>query len=235
MLTIEKLSAGYGDVQVLWDVSMEVKDGEIVALIGSNGAGKSTILAVISGLLKPMHGNITLDGQSIAGMPADRIASAGISHVPQGRRLFAGLTVRENLLMGAYSRRDSKEQVEHDLERVLQLFPVLGERLNQTAGTLSGGEQQMCAVGRGLMAHPKLLMIDELSLGLAPLVVETLMDTISQLNRQGMTILLVEQDVHVALEVAHTGYVLDVGHIIMHGPAKELMADPRIKEAYLGL
>jgi branched-chain amino acid transport system ATP-binding protein len=235
MLTIEKLSAGYGDVQVLWDVSMEVKDGEIVALIGSNGAGKSTILAVISGLLKPMHGNITLDGQPIAGMPADRIASAGISHVPQGRRLFAGLTVRENLLMGAYSRRDSKEQVEHDLERVLQLFPVLGERLNQTAGTLSGGEQQMCAVGRGLMAHPKLLMIDELSLGLAPLVVETLMDTISQLNRQGMTILLVEQDVHVALEVAHTGYVLDVGHIIMHGPAKELMADPRIKEAYLGL
>jgi len=235
MLKIENLSAGYGDVQVLWNVNMEVKQGEIVALIGSNGAGKSTLLAVISGLMKPMGGEITLDGVSVAGAPADQIVRAGISHVPQGRRLFAGLTVRENLMMGAFSRHDGKEQEEKDLETLLELFPVLGERYNQAAGTLSGGEQQMCAVGRGLMARPKVLMIDELSLGLAPLVVENLMNAIAQLNQQGMTILLVEQDVHVALEVAHTGYVLDVGHIIMHGPSKDLMADPRIKEAYLGL
>jgi len=235
MLKIEKLSAGYGDVQVLWDIDMEVKDGEIVALIGSNGAGKSTLLAVISGLLKPMKGNILLNGTNIAGAPADRIVRAGISHVPQGRHLFAGLTVRENLLMGAYSRNDGKEQVNRDLKTVLQFFPVLGERLNQAAGTLSGGEQQMCAVGRGLMANPKVLMIDELSLGLAPMIVETLMSAINQLNQKGMTILLVEQDVHVALEVAHTGYVLDVGHIIMHGPGEELIANPKIKETYLGL
>ena len=234
MLKIEHLNSGYGDIQVLWDISLEVKPGEVVALIGSNGAGKSTLLWTISGLLKPKSGSIALDGQRIDGVLPDRIVSLGCSQIPQGRRLFPGLTVRENLLQGAYHRSDSAA-VREDLDFVLTLFPRMKERLNQPAGSLSGGEQQMCAVGRGLMARPKLLMVDELSLGLAPIVVEAIYEAITQVRQRGMTVFIVEQDVQLALEQANRGYVLDVGHLVMSGTAKELMENPRIKETYLGI
>jgi branched-chain amino acid transport system ATP-binding protein len=234
MLKIEHLNSGYGEIQVLWDISLEVKPGEVVALIGSNGAGKSTLLWTISGLLKPRSGSIALDGQRIDGLWPDRIVSLGCTQVPQGRRLFPGLTVRENLLQGAYHRSDSAA-VREDLDSVLTLFPRMKERLDQPAGSLSGGEQQMCAVGRGLMARPKLLMVDELSLGLAPIVVEAIYQAITQVRQRGMTVFIVEQDVQLALEQADRGYVLDVGHLVMSGTAKELMENPRIKETYLGI
>ncbi len=234
MLKIEHVNSGYGDIQVLWDISLEIRDGEVVALIGSNGAGKSTLLWTISGLLKPRSGTITLDSRSVVGAPPDEIVSLGITQVPQGRRLFPGLTVRENLFQGAYSRHDAAG-VREDLDFVLTLFPRMKERLDQPAGSLSGGEQQMCAVGRGLMARPKLLMVDELSLGLAPIVVEAIYEAIVQVRQRGMTVFIVEQDVQLALEQADRGYVLDVGHLVMSGSAQELMENPRIKEAYLGL
>ncbi len=234
MLKIENLNSGYGDIQVLWDVSLEVRDGEVVALIGSNGAGKSTLLWTISGLLKPKSGSITLAGQRIDGTSPDRIVSLGITQVPQGRRLFPGLTVRENLSQGAYSRNDAVG-LRQDLDFVLTLFPRMKERLSQPAGSLSGGEQQMCAVARGLMARPKLLMVDELSLGLAPIVVEAIYGAVAQVRQRGMTVFIVEQDVQLALEQADRGYVLDVGRLVMSGTAQELMENPRIKETYLGL
>jgi branched-chain amino acid transport system ATP-binding protein len=234
MLKIENLNVGYGDVQVLWDVNLEVNEGEVVALIGSNGAGKSTLLWTISGLLKPMSGTITFDGTPIHTAASDEIVSLGITQVPQGRRLFAALTVRENLMMGAY-HRDDKEGVQEDYDFVIELFPRLGERIDLPAGSLSGGEQQMCAVGRGLMARPRLLMVDELSLGLAPILVEAIYEAVSRVRELGMTVLIVEQDVLIALEQADRGYVLDVGHITMTGPTQELLDDPRVKEAYLGL
>jgi len=234
MLKIENLNVGYGDVQVLWDVNLEVNEGEVVALIGSNGAGKSTLLWTISGLLKPMSGDITFDGVPIHIATSDEIVSLGITQVPQGRRLFAALTVRENLMMGAYHRQD-KEGVQEDYDFVLELFPRLGERIDLPAGSLSGGEQQMCAMGRGLMARPQLLMVDELSLGLAPIVVEAIYEAVSRVRERGMTVLIVEQDVLSALEQADRGYVLDVGHITMTGSTQELLDDPRVKEAYLGL
>jgi branched-chain amino acid transport system ATP-binding protein len=234
MLNIDNLNSGYGDIQVLWDISLQVREGEVVALIGSNGAGKSTLLWTISGLLKPKSGSITLGGQRIDGTSPDRIVSLGITQVPQGRRLFPGLTVRENLFQGAYSRNDAAG-LREDLDFVLTLFPRMKERLNQPAGSLSGGEQQMCAVARGLMARPKLLMVDELSLGLAPIVVEAIYAAIVQVRQRGMTVFVVEQDVQLALEQADRGYVLDVGRLVMSGTAKELMENPRIKEAYLGL
>jgi branched-chain amino acid transport system ATP-binding protein len=234
MLKIENLNVDYGDVQVLWDVNLEVNEGEVVALIGSNGAGKSTLLWTVSGLLKPMSGAITFDGTPIHTATSDEIVSLGITQVPQGRRLFAALTVRENLMMGAYHRKD-KEGVQEDYDFVLELFPRLGERIDLPAGSLSGGEQQMCAMGRGLMARPQLLMVDELSLGLAPIVVEAIYEAVSRVRELGMTVLIVEQDVLSALEQADRGYVLDVGHITMTGPAQELLDDPRVKEAYLGL
>jgi branched-chain amino acid transport system ATP-binding protein len=234
MLKIENLNVGYGDVQVLWDVNLEVNEGEVVALIGSNGAGKSTLLWTISGLLKSMSGTITFDGTPIHTATSDEIVSLGITQVPQGRRLFAALTVRENLMMGAYHRKD-REDVREDYDFVLELFPRLGERIDLPAGSLSGGEQQMCAMGRGLMARPQLLMVDELSLGLAPIVVEAIYKAVSRVRELGMTVLIVEQDVLSALEQADRGYVLDVGHITMTGSAQELLDDPRVKEAYLGL
>ena len=234
MLKIEHVNSGYGDIQVLWDISLEIRPGEVVALIGSNGAGKSTLLWTISGLLKPKSGSITLDGQRIDGVLPDQIVSLGCTQVPQGRRLFPGLTVRENLLQGAYHRADAAA-VREDLDFALTLFPRMKERLNQPAGSLSGGEQQMCAVGRGLMARPKLLMVDELSLGLGPIVVEAIYEAITQVRQRGMTVFIVEQDVQLALEQADRGYVLDVGHLVMSGTAKELMENPRIKEAYLGI
>jgi branched-chain amino acid transport system ATP-binding protein len=234
MLKIENLNVGYGDVQVLWDVNLEVNEGEVVALIGSNGAGKSTLLWTISGLLKPMSGAITFDGTPIHTAASDEIVNLGITQVPQGRRLFAALTVRENLMMGAY-HRDDKEGVQEDYDFVIELFPRLGERIDLPAGSLSGGEQQMCAMGRGLMARPRLLMVDELSLGLAPIVVDAIYEAVSRVRERGMTVLIVEQDVLIALEQANRGYVLDVGQITMTGPTQELLDDPRVKEAYLGL
>jgi branched-chain amino acid transport system ATP-binding protein len=234
MLKIEHLNSGYGDIEVLWDISLEVREGEVVALIGSNGAGKSTLLWTISGLLKPTSGSITFAGERIDGASPDHIVSRGITQVPQGRRLFPGLTVRENLLQGAYSRNDGAGARE-DMDFVLTLFPRMKERINQPAGSLSGGEQQMCAVARGLMARPKLLMVDELSLGLAPIVVEAIYAAIGQVRQRGMTVFVVEQDVQLALEQADRGYVLDVGHLVMNGTSKELMENPRIKETYLGI
>ncbi len=234
LLSVKGLSSGYGDVQILRDVSLEVKDREIVALIGANGAGKTTLLNTISQLLTPTAGSIAFDGGDMTAARADEVVAAGIVQVPQGRRLFAGLTVKENLLQGAYMRRDAAG-IEADLEWVYGLLPRLKERASQLAGRLSGGEQQMCAIGRGLMSRPRLLLIDELSLGLAPLVVDHLLDLISQINGKGTTVLLVEQDVQVALEHAHRGYVLETGRIVQSGPAEELLDDPRIRQAYLGL
>ncbi|MCA1581348.1 MAG: ATP-binding cassette domain-containing protein [Acidobacteria bacterium] len=234
LLEVKDLSSGYGDVQILWDVSLEVKKGEVVALIGANGAGKTTLLYTISQLLRPFSGSIRFAGEDITNASTDRVSGAGIVHVPQGRRLFPGLTIRENLLQGTYQRTDAKK-VDEDLEWVYGLMPRLKERTNQLAGRLSGGEQQMCAIGRGLMARPRLLLIDELSLGLAPLVVDRLLELISHINQQGTTVLLVEQDVQVALEHAHRGYVLETGRIVQSSPAAELLEDPRIRQAYLGL
>ncbi len=234
MLKVENLSAAYGQVQVLWDINVEIHEGEIVALIGSNGAGKSTLLSTISGLMKPGGGTLRFNGEDISRAPTDQIVRLGIVHVPQGRRLFAGLTVRENLLMGAYSRSDGA-QVQNDLQWVLSLFPALQRRLSMPAGKLSGGEQQMCALGRGLMAKPKLLMIDEFSLGLAPIVVEQLIEIIQTINQQGTTLLIVEQDVQVALEHAHRGYVLETGHLVLADDAQKLLGNDHVRRAYLGV
>lgn len=234
LLKIDKINVAYGDVQVLWDLELEVFPGEIVALVGSNGAGKTTTLSTISGLLKPRAGSIIFDGKNIAGAPSQDIVRTGIAHVPEGRRLFGALTVKENLLMGAYLRND-KAEVEADLQKMLELFPRIKQRLSSLASKLSGGEQQMVAIGRGLMARPKLLMIDELSLGLAPVIIEALIEIIDQVNRTGTTILIVEQDVQTALEQANRGYVLETGHVTLSGPAQTLLQDERVKKAYLGL
>ncbi len=234
LLRVRDLNVGYGEVQVLWDVSLEVRAGEIVALVGANGAGKSTLLSTISGLLQPLSGSIEFAGHAIAGVGTQRIVDLGIAHVPEGRRLFPAMTVRDQLLLGAFRRRD-RTAVADDLERVLGLFPRLRERVSQLAGHLSGGEQQMAAIARGLMARPRLLMIDELSLGLAPVLIEHLMETIGQLNADGMTILIVEQDVQAALERAARGYVLETGHIVLSGAAADLLQDQRVRQAYLGV
>jgi branched-chain amino acid transport system ATP-binding protein len=234
LLQVSGLRSGYGDVQILWDVALEVMSGEVVALIGANGAGKTTLLRTISQLNRPWSGSIRFNGRDLTRASTDTMVDAGVIHVPQGRRLFAGLTVKENLMQGAYMRADRKA-VQTDLERVIGLLPRLGERINQLAGRMSGGEQQMCAIGRGLMSSPRLLMIDELSLGLAPLVVDNLLNLIGEINRQGMTVLLVEQDVQVALEHAHRGYVLETGRVVKTATAPELLDDPMIKQAYLGL
>jgi branched-chain amino acid transport system ATP-binding protein len=234
MLSVKNLSVAYGAVQVLWDVNLEIPEGEIVALIGSNGAGKSTLLSTISGLMRARAGTICFGEQDITNCTSDQIVEWGVVHVPQGRRLFAGLSVKENLLMGAYRRAD-RTQVQTDLDWVLSLFPALERRLQLLAGKLSGGEQQMCAIGRGLMAKPKLLMVDEFSLGLAPIVVEQLIEVIQTINRQGTTLLIVEQDVQVALESAHRGYVLEIGHIVLADDAARLLANDHVRAAYLGV
>jgi branched-chain amino acid transport system ATP-binding protein len=234
LLEVRELSSGYGEVQILWDVSLEVRRGEVVALIGANGAGKTTLLYTLSQLVKPRRGSILFAGRDLTRARPEEVVAAGIVHVPQGRRLFPGLTVRENLLQGVYLRRDAAG-IEEDLEWVFGLLPRLRDRVRQMAGRLSGGEQQMCAIGRGLMSRPRLLLIDELSLGLAPLVVDHLLDLISQINQKGTTVLLVEQDVQVALEHAHRGYVLETGRIVQASSAAELLDDPRIRQAYLGL
>lgn len=233
MLEVEGLTAGYGRVEVLWDLTLRVADGEIVALVGPNGAGKTTLLKAISGLLSPTNGRVGWQGRDLAGSQPEEIVGLGLAHVPEGRRLFPGLTVRENLLVGAYRRKDA--DLDADLDWVVGLFPRLGERMGQVAGRLSGGEQQMCAIARGLMSRPKLLMIDELSLGLAPNLVELFLERLVDIARMGTAVLLVEQDVDAALHVASRGYVLETGHIVAQGDSAELLADPRIREAYLGV
>ncbi len=235
MLTIEHLHAGYGPVQVLWDIALEIREGEIVALIGSNGAGKSTLLTVISGLIAPRRGKISFLGREITRAGSDVIVAQGLIHVPQGRRPFAGLTVRENLVQGAYARRGGAN-ISAEIDRVLELFPALQKRIHLPAGRLSGGEQQMVAIGRGLMAKPKLLMIDEVSLGLAPVVVDAIIDAVEKINREeGTALFIVEQDVQIALEHAHRGYVLETGHIALADDAKKLLANDHVRAAYLGL
>ncbi len=234
LLRVRDLNVAYGEVQVLWDVSLDVRPGEIVALVGANGAGKSTLLSTISGLLQPLSGSVEFAGKPIGGVGTQRIVDLGIAHVPEGRRLFPFMSVRDQLLLGAFRRRD-RAAVLSDLERVLTLFPRLRERVDQLGGHLSGGEQQMAAIARGLMARPRLLMIDELSLGLAPVLIEHLMETIGQLNAEGMTILIVEQDVQAALERAARGFVLETGHMVLSGEASALLRDERVRQAYLGV
>ncbi len=233
LLSIRNLSVAYGDLQVLWNVDLDVHPHEIVALVGANGAGKTTLLSTISGLLAPLGGEIHFDGRRIEGATTQQIVDLGIIQVPEGRRLFPAMTVRDQLLLGAF-RRSDKSQVHADLAHVLDLFPRLKDRTRQLAGSLSGGEQQMVAIGRALMAKPRLLMIDELSLGLAPVIVESLVDILRQVNAEGTTILIVEQDVQTALELATRGYVLETGRITLSGTASDLLADERIKRAYLG-
>jgi branched-chain amino acid transport system ATP-binding protein len=233
LLHIGDLQAGYGDVQVLWGIDIEVPRGAIACLVGSNGAGKTTLMRTISGLIPARAGSIAFDGVDLTGADPERVLRAGIAHVPEGRRLFAAMSVRDNLLMGAYLRTDSTA-VAADLERVLGMFPILRERASQDAGTLSGGEQQMCAVARGLMSAPRMLLIDELSLGLAPLVVDELCATLRALNQAGLTILVVEQDVTIALELASCAFVMDTGRVTRSGASADLANAPAIREAYLG-
>jgi len=230
VLEVSELEAGYGPVPVLWGVDLEVGEREIVALVGSNGAGKTTLLRAISGMIAPTGGDVRMNGRSLTGLDPEVIVRTGIAHVPEGRRLFAGLTVRENLRVGAYASGG-----EADVDRAIELFPRLGERINQITGSLSGGEQQMCAIARGLMADPQLIMIDELSLGLAPKLVEQILDRLTGLTESGTSVLLVEQDVDSALEAASRGYVLENGRIIASGESASLLEDPRIREAYLGV
>ncbi|PYO06881.1 MAG: ABC transporter ATP-binding protein [Candidatus Rokuibacteriota bacterium] len=232
MLKVESIDVAYGEIRALKGVGLEVGRGEIVTILGNNGAGKTTTLKTISGLLHPTRGAIMLEDESLLAVPPHAIVSRGIAHVPEGRRIFNRLTVRENLMMGAYLRSDAG--VGTDLERVFGLFPRLAERLTQVAGTLSGGEQQMLAIGRALMANPRLLLLDEPSMGLAPVLVQQIFDTISDINRLGMTILLVEQNAAMALSIAHRGYVLETGSIALAGTAAELSENADVRRAYLG-
>jgi branched-chain amino acid transport system ATP-binding protein len=235
LLELAGVEVRYGAIRALQGVTLGVDEGELVALIGSNGAGKSTTLRTISGLLRPSNGTITFDRADITNASSERIVARGISHCPEGRRIFGGLTVAENLRLGAVSRpRSDAAGMAEDLATVLELFPVLKERLNQAGGTLSGGEQQMLAIGRALMARPRLLLLDEPSLGLAPLMVERIFATIAELKRAGRTILLVEQNVHQAFEVADRAYVLETGRITLEGAADELRQDPKVEQSYLG-
>jgi len=232
---VENLTTGYGDIQVLWGVNLDVQVGEIVCLVGSNGAGKSTLLRCLSGLLPTKGGQILLRGKDLSRATPDQILEAGIAQIPEGRRLFSAMSVKNNLLMGAYLRRDGPEAVRKDLDFVFNLFPILAERMRQNAGTLSGGEQQMCAIARGIMSKPDLLMIDELSLGLAPLVVERLSNALLHINQAGISILLVEQDVTTAFELAQRGFVLESGRVTLSGPTEELAHNPMVQEAYMGI
>jgi branched-chain amino acid transport system ATP-binding protein len=232
VLRLDGLDVYYGQIRALKDVSLEVRSGEIVALLGNNGAGKTTTLKTISGLLAPRQGTIHLEDRLLTGTAPHDVVGRGIGHVPEGRRIFNRLTVRENLVMGAFLRNDSG--VADDLQRVVTLFPRLQERITQVAGTLSGGEQQMLAIGRALMGRPRLLLLDEPSMGLAPVLVEQIFDTIGAVNRQGTTILLVEQNAAMALSIAHRGYVLETGSVVLSGTAAELSENAEVRRAYLG-
>ncbi len=233
MLKVENMDVYYGNIQALHNISLEVNEGEIVTLIGANGAGKSTLLKTLSGLLKPKKGKIEFLGKSITGKAAQTIVKAGISHVPEGRRVFANLTVEENLELGAFLRKD-KAGINSDLTKVYETFPRLLERRKQLSGTLSGGEQQMLAIGRAIMAKPKLVLLDEPSMGLAPLMVQTIFKVIEEINNDGTTVLLVEQNAHMALSVANRGYVIETGKVVLSGPARELQSSEEVKLAYLG-
>ncbi|MGE5593050.1 MAG: ABC transporter ATP-binding protein [Betaproteobacteria bacterium] len=235
LLELEDVRVSYGNVDAVKGITMSVNEGETVTLLGANGAGKTTTLRAISGLLRPRGGRIRLDGQEIQALPAHRIVELGVAHVPEGRRVFATLTVEENLNLGAYKHRQDRARVEAGRDRAYRLFPRLAERRNQLAGTLSGGEQQMLAIARGLMANPRVLLLDEPSLGLAPKLVQEIFRTIREINREGVTILLVEQNARIALHVAHRAYVLETGHIVLAGPSRELREDPRVQQAYLGM
>jgi branched-chain amino acid transport system ATP-binding protein len=233
MLTLENISVSYGAISALKGVSMHVEQGEVITLIGANGAGKTTTLRTITGLLAPREGRVLFEGEEISGAPTHKLVARGIAMSPEGRGVFANLTVRENLQMGAYLKKNKRE-IGEDMENGFRLFPRLKERESQKAGTLSGGEQQMLAMARALMSRPRLLLLDEPSLGLAPLVVHTIFEAIEEIRAKGTTILLVEQNAHAALGHSDRAYVLETGRIVMEGPSKELAADPRIKEAYLG-
>lgn len=233
MLKINDMNVYYGAIHALKGISLEINEGEIVTLIGANGAGKSTTLRTISGLLKPKTGTIEFEGKNIAGMPAQNIVKAGISQVPEGRRVFAEMTVMENLELGAFIRKD-KSGIAKDLKMVFERFPRLEERVNQQAGTLSGGEQQMLAMGRALMSRPRLLLLDEPSMGLAPLLIREIFSIIQDINKAGTTVLLVEQNANMALSIANRAYVLETGRITLSGDAKELAASEEVRKAYLG-
>lgn len=234
MLELKNVTVNYGSIVALHNVSLRVEQGSIVTLIGANGAGKSTTLRTISGLLKPTQGSILYDGQEIAGEAAHKIVARGLSHVPEGRMIFANLSVHENLLMGAYLRKD-RSQLKNEFDYIFGMFPRLKERAKQVAGTLSGGEQQMLAIGRALMSKPRCLMLDEPSLGIAPLLVKTIFEKIREINQSlGITVLLVEQNANLALEVSHYGYVLETGRIILHDRSAALRVNEKVKNAYLG-
>jgi len=234
LLRVEGLRAGYGKVQVLWGLNIEIPTGEITCIIGSNGAGKTTLLRVLSGLIPATGGSVKLFGEDVTNCGATDSLARGIVHVPEGRRLFRGMSVRDNLMVGAYLRCD-KAEIKRDLDFVCSVFPILQQRYRQDATTLSGGEQQMCAIGRGLMSKPKLLMIDELSLGLAPKLVERLGEALTELNKKGLTILVVEQDVMTALEIASHGFVVEQGRVEIRGSTQSLAKNPSIRQAYLGM
>jgi len=233
-LKIENLHTYYGHVHALKGVNLEVEEGEVVTLIGANGAGKTTTLRTISGLIRPREGRVEFGGQAINDVPAHRIVEEGISHAPEGRQVFTTLTVMENLNMGAYTLGGDREAIAENCRRVFNLFPRLEERKNQLGGTLSGGEQQMLSIGRALMARPRLLLLDEPSLGLAPLLVKAIFDTVREINARGVTILLVEQNARAALKIARRGYVLETGKVVLSGPAQDLLQDERVRKAYLG-
>ncbi|MER5440270.1 ABC transporter ATP-binding protein [Streptomyces sp. NPDC002790] len=233
LLEVEDLKVAYGKIEAVKGISFSVEEGQVVTLIGTNGAGKTTTLRTLSGLLKPSAGKITFAGQPLATVPAHKIVAMGLAHSPEGRRIFPRLTIAENLQLGAFLRRD-QAAVEKDMQRAYELFPILGERRKQAAGTLSGGEQQMLAMGRALMSQPKLLMLDEPSMGLSPIMMQKIMSTINELKAQGTTILLVEQNAQAALSLADQGHVMEVGSIVLSGSGEDLLHDESVRKAYLG-
>lgn len=233
LLEFKNIVAAYGSITALKNVTFNVEEGQVVSLIGANGAGKTSTMRTITGLLKPSEGQVFFNGEDVTGLPAHKLVEKGISLVPEGRQIIEGLTVYENLEMGAYQRKD-KEGVKEDIDRIYSIFPILNDRKDQLGGQLSGGQQQMLAIGRALMSKPKLLLLDEPSMGLAPLIVREIFDIVRRINDQGTTVLLVEQNAKKALEVAHYGYVLETGSMVLEGPAEEVMNNPRVKEAYLG-
>ena len=233
MLRIEHVDFAYGDLQVLWDVSLEVNEGEIVTVVGANGAGKSTTLRNVSRLARPRSGTITFDGTVLNRMPSHKVVELGLVQVPEARRIFPEMTVTENLRMGSFVKATRKDR-ERNMERVFALFPRLAERRSQLGGTMSGGEQQMLAIGRGLMGNPRLLLLDEPSLGLSPLLVKSIFSTIQEINRQGTTVLLVEQNVYQSLHISHRAYVMETGRVVLTGTGAELLANPTVKKAFLG-
>jgi branched-chain amino acid transport system ATP-binding protein len=233
ILKLDRINSFYGPIQVHYDFSIDVRRGQIVCLLGGNASGKSTTMKVILGLLKPRSGDVILNGETITGLPTPQIIRRGLGSVPEARRLFGAMTVRENVLMGAFTRSD-KTEIAQDYARMMTLFPRLAERSNQAAGTLSGGEQQMVAMARALMARPRVIVMDEPTMGLSPLFVDRVLELIQAVNKQGITIFMVEQNAHLALQIADYGYVLQTGRIALSGPARELLHDPRIRDAYLG-